>query len=52
MVLQQNGYLSFIAKTKLIDHYNKTLDAVHVGEQRMVINTEAALKLIDKYFSK
>ena len=46
------GYVSFIAKTKLIDHYTKTLGAVHVGSQRMVINTEAALKLIDKYFSK
>ena len=46
------GYLSFIDKTKLIDHYIKTLGAVHVGEQRMVINTESALKLIDKYFSK
>jgi hypothetical protein len=47
-----DGYLSFIAKTKLIDHYIKTLGVVHVGEQRMVLNTEAALKLIDKYFSK
>lgn len=46
------GYVSFIAKTKLIDHYIKTLGAVHVGAQRMVINTEAALKLIDKYFPK
>jgi len=46
------GYVSFIAKTKLIDHYFKTLGAVHVGTQRMVITTEAALKLIDKYFPK
>lgn len=46
------GYVSFIAKTKLIDHYTNTLGAVHVGAQRMVINTEAALKLIDKYFPK
>ena len=47
-----DGYVSFIAKTKLIDHYIETLYAVHVGVQRMIINTEAALKLIDKYFSK
>ncbi len=47
-----NGYVSFIAKTKLIEHYIKILGAVHVGAQRMVINTVAALKLIDKYFSK
>lgn len=46
------GYVSFIAKTKLIDHYIKTLGAFHVGAQRMIINTEAALKLIDKYFPK
>jgi len=47
-----DGYVSFIAKTKLIDHYVKTLGAVHLGAQRMVINTEASLKLIDKYFPK
>lgn len=46
------GYVSFIAKTKLIDHYIKMLGAVHVGAHRMVINTESALKLIDKYFPK
>ena len=47
-----DGYISFIAKTKLIDHYIKTLGALHAGSQRMIINTEAALKLIDKYFPK
>jgi hypothetical protein len=47
-----DGYVSFIAKTKLIEHYIKTLGAVHVGQQRRVINPEAALKLIDKYFPK
>ncbi len=47
-----DGYVSFIARTKLIDHYIKTLYVVHVGAQRMIINTKAALKLIDKYFSK
>jgi hypothetical protein len=47
-----DGYVSFIAKTKLIDHYIQTLGAVHVGAQRMVINTDAALRLIDKYFPK
>jgi hypothetical protein len=44
------GYVSFVAKTKLIQHYSETLGAVHVGGHLMVINTEAALKLIDKYF--
>lgn len=44
------GYVSFIAKTKLIDHYISSLGAVRFGGNLMVINTEAALKLIDKYF--
>lgn len=45
-----DGYLSFTAKTKLIDHYIKTLDAYHFGRHLMIINTIAANKLIDKYF--
>jgi hypothetical protein len=47
-----DGYVMFIAKTKLIDHYTKVLGATHIGAQRMVINTTAALKLTDKYYSK
>ena len=45
------GYVSFIAKTKLIDHYIKTLGAVHFGGHLMVITTETALKLIGKYYT-
>lgn len=45
-----DGYVSFTSKTQLIDHYIKTLGAINVGGHLMVINTEAALKLIDKYF--
>ena len=37
-------------KTKLIEHYEKTLDAIHFGGHLMIINTIAANKLIDKYF--
>lgn len=44
------GYLSFVAKTKLIKHYIETLGAVHFSGHLMVINTESALKLINKYF--
>jgi hypothetical protein len=44
------GYVSFTAKTKLINHYKKTLGADNVGGHLMVINTQTALKLIDKYF--
>jgi len=46
------GYLSFLAKTNLIEHYEKTLGAMHVGGLLMIINTNAALKLINKYFDK
>ena len=45
------GYISFLAKTTLVDHYVKTLGASHVGGNLMVINTTASLKLIDKYFN-
>ncbi len=44
------GYVSFIAKTKLIDHYIESLGAVHFAGHLMVITTDAALKLINKYF--
>ena len=46
------GYLSFLSKTSLINHYEKTLGATHVGGNLMIINTVAALKLINKYFIK
>jgi hypothetical protein len=44
------GFISFTAKTKLIEHYIKTLDATLFRGQLMIINTNAANKLIDKYF--
>lgn len=46
------GYVSFRSKTKLIDHYTKTLGAVHYGGHLMVISTDAALILIEKYFEQ
>lgn len=45
------GFVSFTSKTKLIEHYEKTLGAVHVGGHKMVIYPDAALKLIRKYFN-
>lgn len=45
-----DGYVSFLAKSKLIEHYEQTLGAQRAGGLLMVINTHAALKLIDKYF--
>jgi hypothetical protein len=49
----QRGYegnVTFISKTQLIEHYIQSLGAIHIGRQRMIIETTAALKLIDKYF--
>jgi hypothetical protein len=33
-----------------MEHYNKTLGAVKVFDQRMVFEPRAALKLITRYF--
>lgn len=44
------GYVAFIAKTKLIDHYIETIGAVHFGGHLMIITNDSALKLIGKYF--
>ena len=45
------GHIAFISKTQLIDHYIESLGAKHVGGRLMIIDTEAALKLINRYFS-
>jgi hypothetical protein len=45
-----DGFVSFIAKTHLIEHYQKSLGAIHFGGQLMIINNQAALHLIGKYF--
>ncbi len=44
------GFVLFTSKTKLIEHYEKTLGATHVGANRMVLYPDAALILINKYF--
>ena len=36
--------------SQLINHYTKSLGAAHVGGRIMIIETQAALRLIDKYF--
>lgn len=45
-----DGFVSFISKTRLIQHYEKTLGAIHVGNHKMVIFPKEALQLIKKYF--
>jgi hypothetical protein len=45
-----DGFVAFHSKTNLIPHYTKTLGAVHFGGLLMIINSEAAKKLIETYF--
>lgn len=45
------GNVAFISKTQLIDHYTKSLGALHVGGRLMIIDSAAALNLINRYFS-
>lgn len=45
-----SGNLAFLSKTRLITHYEETLNAIHVGGGRMIIETAAAQYLVDKYF--
>lgn len=44
------GNVSFVSKTQLIEHYEKSLEAIHFGGRLMIIETKVALKLINKYF--
>ena len=44
------GFVGFTAKTKLIEHYERTLGAYTLGGNRMIIPTKSAQILIDKYF--
>ncbi len=45
------GNVAFVSKTQLIDHYVESLGATHFGGRLMIIETGAALRLINKYFS-
>ena len=47
-----DGYVSFISKSKLIEHYSESLGAKVLHGNTMIIDTSAALKLIQKYFNK
>lgn len=46
------GNVSFISKTQLVQHYIDSLGAIHFGGRVMIIDTIAALRLINKYFPK
>ena len=47
-----DGWVGFIAKTNLIEHYKKEFKAVPIyeGSQRMEIRTDGAQYLIDIYY--
>lgn len=45
-----DGNVSFTSKSQLIGHYEKSLGAFHFGGRLMIIETQAALKLIYNYF--
>lgn len=45
------GYVAFHAKSVLVEHYEKTLGARRAARGLlMVIETEAATKLVNRYF--
>jgi hypothetical protein len=46
------GFVVFQSKTKLIEHYEKMLGAVHEGGHTMIIYPHTALKLIQTYFQE
>ena len=45
-----DGVVSFIAKTNLISHYEKTLGAKRFAGNRMFIDTQEAKFLVKQYF--
>lgn len=47
-----DGFVAFIAKNKLIAHYQETLGAKVIAGQRMYIDEVAAKKLISKYLER
>ena len=44
------GYVQFIAKSALVEHYQKTLHAKNIDSQKMYIDSTGAAELINKYF--
>ena len=42
------GNISFFSKTQLVQHYIDNLGALHFGRRLMMIDTNAALKLLNE----
>lgn len=47
-----DGFVAFMAKTNLIQHYTEMLGAKLISGQRMYIDDIAAKKLIDRYLER
>ena len=45
-----DGFVAFDAKSAIIEHYKKTLGATHFKGLKMFIETDAARKLVNRYF--
>ena len=43
-------YVAFTAKTELIEHYQKTLGAIHFKNKKMILESKASKILVEKYF--
>ena len=48
--LGYEGNIAFISKSKLIEHYENSLGAIHIGGRTTIIHQTSALRLINKYF--
>jgi hypothetical protein len=44
------GLVSFVSKSSLVDHYENSLGAIHVGGFKMVIFPKPAFQLIKQYY--
>lgn len=47
--LGYEGYVLFYAKSRLIRHYEETLGARSIGGLKMILDTNAAMRLITKF---
>lgn len=47
-----DGFVVFIAKTNLVEHYIKTLNAKNISYQKMMLDSFASLELVKKYFGE
>ena len=45
-----DGFVAFTAKTQLIEHYSAMLGAESIKDERMMIASESARKLVNSYY--